>query len=1307
MMTRIPAGRRRGLVFALIGLTALGLAAALATWAVPALIVGQIRAHYGGKVTLRGWWLDGTSAGLVGLTLHEGPRADSPAWATFPIVATDLSVRGLLRGRFLPRRVTLQSPRVAVRLDREARPLTRIPWKAGPPSASAPRLPAVEVIGARVTFAQEGRPDLVLAGIDARMNTDRTGAGRLSARADESTWGRWDALGEFAPGFRTGQVRLTGRGVVASRELEAGIPFVPGTVWQAVAARGPVDLRIVIGLASGAAQPVQVRTAVTLKRTALSLPAFGLEATDATGEVIVADGVVRLDHLAGRALGGGLRADGTLDFTHPSPRFDLAVALNGVNAAEAPKSWHLDRAGVEGGRLTGAAHLKMVLAPDGADLTGSTGDAAITGGTLHGIPVKAVRLVLRDDPGAARTGRVGVAPADPGLARVAYEPTAGRKAPALKLPRSFSTEIDLEDVELSRLVAKAQTLGIVLPFDVAGRFSLKATATIPLGALRDLKAYVFHGRATLAGASIAGVDLGRATARVDLDDGVLEIREFQGQLVDRPDGGSANRPEPTAPVPVTGPLLPGAFRGRLRAELAPPGPLSARFEADRLPLGELAAPVLPRPTPLSGRVSVDVTLGASVATLRDPRSWTAAGSLRSESVRFRETTLNTVATRFTLASGRLAISELSARLEGKPLAANLDADLSPPYAYSGRLDVTGWDLDDLLALVPGLPRPAPAGGLLTVHADARGTLSPWTVETQGHGRIDRCRAGPVPVGDLPFRWSTGPDAVVIDAITARVFGGLLTAEGRVPNGPGRPAEATVALIGLDASRLAAAFPDKGLELTGKADVRVSLVAPMTATPDDADVTADVRVVSPDLTFMKVPTRGARGSLSLRKGVLRYEFLAETLDGRVQFQGDLALAAALAGSAPSRAKLQAGWFSLARLWRTEGVTGPLTQLDGTCAVGVNLILPADPSRLSAQALGELRGLRWEGHPVGNFRAAAAINRTSWRVKPLTGDLMGSAVRGDLWGEIRGPGPALRGFNVSVERFDLSRLATLLPEIPHAREVSGFASVRLEGLPGQVRGEARVEQAHAFGVALADLRLPAEVTYDPDAHVGTVQVRESTGRIAGGLVRGDARLRFGAAEDVRVNLHLNNVDLRSFRKPAPDERNPLTGKLTGRLTLDSPSFRQPRRVRGKLHLDLTDASLFELPVFRQIDQFLGSDRGGLFEAGELELTVADGKVRIKKLALVGRLIQLRALGTIGFDAQLDLQVIVKPNQVIPQTGRALASAVLALGRRPRGDDEKVLRTANPLADGPLKLRITGLLTDPKLHTDPSINFDDDGN
>lgn len=1312
----IVKGWRRRLGLGLVGLIAL--LGCAKRWAVPALIVGQIEARYGGKVTIQGWWIDARSAGVVGLTLHEGPGAGSPVWASAPRVETDLSLAGLFRGRFAPKRVTLRSPRVAFRLDRDGRPLTRIPLKAEKTPAKTPApLPAVVVDDARVSLRQEGRPEMVLSGIDARLTPGPRGASQLWAKAVEQDWGRWEAVGAFAPGFQNGEVRLNGRDVVVTPDKEIGLPFVPADVWKNVVARGPVDLGIVVRLDASATAPVHVRTTIGLRRTALTLPALGLETTGTTGEVVVDGGVVTLNRLEGRAMGGAVEANGTMNFSKPPPRIDLTLKLDRVNVADAPKGWKLDRSGLDGGRMTGRAGLRVALAPDGPDLSGSWGDGVIQGATLQGVPVKSLRLVMSaegkdlkyETAGVPRTGG-SAADAD----RIAYEaaragalPPAGpkRKGSGFQLPRSFSTEIDLEDVELSRLVDKAALLGIKVPVEVAGRFTLKAKATIPLGALRDVKGYLFQGRLTLLGASIAGVDLGRATADIDLADGVLEITNLRGRLVDLPDGGRDHRPAATAPVPPRGPLPSGGFRGRLRAELSPPGRMSARVEANQLPLGELAAPYLPRPTPLSGLVSLDLNAEASVAALSDPKAWRASGSLQSVQITYRDTTLDTVSTRFSLDGGWVTIPGLTAKLTGRPLSAQLKAELSAPYAYAGKIDVADWDLDDVLALVPGVPQPSPAGGLLTVRADAKGTLAPWSVETQGQGRVARARVGPVPVGDVPFRWSTEPGVVVLSGVEARPLGGRLTAHARVPTHPGSAAEGQITLLGLDTALLAVALHEDALKLTGRADVRVSCVIPTEHRSDNAAVVADVRVSAPDLTVHGVPARGARGAVAVRDGVLTYQVAAETLDGTIKFDGALTLAAAMAGGAPSRARLQAGWFSLGQFWQSEGVTGPLANLHGLAALGARIDLTRDPTQRRAEAVAELRALRWGKTPVGSLRGVAAITTTAWRVAPLSGDLLGGSVQGDLWGPLHDPDPARLGFDLRVDRLDLGRLAAFLPGRAHEHDLSGWASVHLAGCPQKAGGEVRIEQARVFDLPLADLRLPAEFLFTPETGVGTILVRESSARLAGGIVRCDALLRFGASEDARIDLHLNNVDLKAFKNFNTDERRPATGKVSGRVKLESPAPGQLRRIRGTAHLDLTDASLFELPVFRQINQFLGSEHGGIFEAGELDLTVAAGKLKLSKLALVGRLIQLRARGTIGLNGLIDLDLIVKPNQVLPQTGRAVVTTVLGLGRRPRGDDAKVLRTTNPLSDGPVKLHVSGTLKDPKVVADPSINFDEE--
>src|SRR4051794_31623325 len=81
-------------------------------WVVPALIVGQLQALSGGRVTIRDWWLNVRSAGVVGLAVHEARGADSPVWANVARVETDLSLGRLLTGRLSPRRVVLEAPRL-------------------------------------------------------------------------------------------------------------------------------------------------------------------------------------------------------------------------------------------------------------------------------------------------------------------------------------------------------------------------------------------------------------------------------------------------------------------------------------------------------------------------------------------------------------------------------------------------------------------------------------------------------------------------------------------------------------------------------------------------------------------------------------------------------------------------------------------------------------------------------------------------------------------------------------------------------------------------------------------------------------------------------------------------------------------------------------------------------------------------------------------------------------------------------------------------------------------------------------------
>ncbi len=99
--------------------------------------------------------------------------------------------------------------------------------------------------------------------------------------------------------------------------------------------------------------------------------------------------------------------------------------------------------------------------------------------------------------------------------------------------------------------------------------------------------------------------------------------------------------------------------------------------------------------------------------------------------------------------------------------------------------------------------------------------------------------------------------------------------------------------------------------------------------------------------------------------------------------------------------------------------------------------------------------------------------------------------------------------------------------------------------------------------------------------------------------------------------------------------------------------PKRFRGRIDVDLDDASVVDLPVFRQLDRFLGESRGGVFEDGDLHATIGNRRVNVEAFTLQGRLVQLHVTGTVGFDTQVNLEILVNTNQIISQTGQALAT------------------------------------------------------
>jgi translocation and assembly module TamB len=1334
------------------------------------VLLSQLQAHYHGKVVVKDWWFGLNSSGLVGVELGDGAAdAKDADWFAADRISTDVSLRSLIHGRSLPTIVRVDHPVIQFRFDARGQPLTKIPLVASsgggqPGQAAAIPIPRVVAKGGEITLDQVGRAPMTIAGVDAELDPGKDGE-TLKVTTDDPTWGRVAVSGRFDPAFLNGTLEIdSSPGFVATPEKIERIPFIPAEVWTNLEPRGRVDAKVKIDLVEKSDQHVQVHTNLQLRGASARLSSLGIEATDATGEVVVDGALVTLKGIQGKTIDGSMAASGTLDFRQPIPRFAVDLGLKGVDMTRAPASWQLGEVGASG-RLTGRVDLRVALPKSGPDLTGTRGQAVIENSKLEGISIKSLSIGMTASAGDLKyetlpEGAVsrselelaGLGSPAPAPASDADDDEAGLWTPVLaalpvlelathdhgfigwvaflareavtfqvreqssqrgfRLPRTITTHIELEDVELTRIMAKAEGFGITMPVPMTGRLSLKATATIPIGRLKDVRRYAFQGEASLRSASIDHVDVGNLAATLDFKDGVLELSDFRGVLVDHP--GRSTKPVGPAPElpPASGALPTGGFRIKLRAEVAPRGTITAQVEGNALPVGELLAPVVPVRTPVSGQLTIDARVAGSLAKLADVNAWNVDAKLRSQRVTYQAATLDEVDAEAHLKQGKVELPRFAARLVGKPLEASASVDLAGAMKFSGSVKVAGWQIADVLAFVPGAPRPSPASGIVDAQGEATGTLRPLAIQTRGNARVLKARVGSVPLDTIAFRWADEPDAIVVTGIDASLFGGKITGEARIPTRAGKPLEANSTLKGVDSSLLASTFAARSLAMTGRADGRITVKMPLTA----ATVDAEVLLVAPALTIRRVTPEASRAEgLRIselravargRKDVVDYEVTAGGLGGQFRFKGSAPMDAIRANGL-AEGEVQLAGFRLDQVWRGLGVGGKLAELEGSGAFVANWRASLRPLKLWSRGLFELRDLRMGSHMMlGNLKGTASWTPTFWRLDSLDGDLFGGTVTGAARGETLAGGGRIAVADLKVERASIHRMLANVPDL--ARSVEGYGSVRMAArLEDSLRAEVEVlvPRARVFNLPVSDVRFPAEITLSPASGIGALHTRHWTGHLAGGSVRGNGWIRLGQDRTFQTDLQLSDVDLEILTRLEGAGKKPASGKLSGKISVGGPDPTRYGNLRGRVDLDLDDASLVELPVVRELDRFLGAARGGgLFEDGDLHGTIANKTFFVESLTLQGRLVQIHATGSIAFGGDLNLEVLVNTGQTIPQSGAALVGVIPGLGEAIGRSEEVLLRMASFLSSRLLKFRVTGTVGNPVVQIDAGVAVGD---
>ncbi len=831
-------------------------------------------------------------------------------------------------------------------------------------------------------------------------------------------------------------------------------------------------------------------------------------------------------------------------------------------------------------------------------------------------------------------------------------------------------------------------------------------AKVPLVGNRDFRQLKFQGRAGIDLTRIADIEIGDLAARFGLEDGVASIGRVVGRVLDPPGGDpGVDRPRANDAIPASGPLPPGTFRGSLKAEIDPENDLIAKLETNLVPLGDILARFLPEPIPISARVTIVADARAPMAALGDPSRWTIDGVTSSPRFVYQTTEFEGVESKWSIKSDHVIINYIKANLRNQPFSAAGEAGLSGERRFTASVEASEWPIADLIAMAGRSTTTPKFSGSVSAKTNASGTLNPMIYALDGTGKVDRLEVGGEKLGDVKIDWKTRNGKISVTADEAALFGGKFGFEALVPTTATGNIDGKAVIKNVNLADLANRLFDGAVELGGAADGDLTFhFGPLDA-PDLAKARGDLNLTAPGLKIENVSVDRFRAALDVKDGKVNYTLKAVSGGGTIELSGEAPLDLK---KKPKGRELIAATKARVRdvqiqeIGRQLGYLNDDTRLRGLGDFDLHLDVPEnDSNRIAAKGSARLRSLMLEPYMnIGEIKGVMDYTAKHWSLAPISGSAVGGAISGRVVSDVQKAGPPLVRFDLKLADFELREAFAAVPQLSALFHGSGTARLNGEFVRDlEATAQLFIPRATFYGLPLMNTQASATIDYSPIERSGEVRVTQWKSRLAGGHV--DARMlaRLGNNHSFNFGMTFNQVDLETITRTLLSSGTTATGKLNGEIRLEGPSFEHLSKLRGKILVDLDDASLFNLPVLGDVAKFLGIGKGSVFQDGDLAATIADNRLSIDRFTLVGKILQLHSRGTIDRKGHLNLKVVVNMSELIS------APAQLVMAFLPSRRGPGYIRMRDFLSNQLIKLRVTGTIQSPNVARDSSIELDED--
>jgi len=693
------------------------------------------------------------------------------------------------------------------------------------------------------------------------------------------------------------------------------------------------------------------------------------------------------------------------------------------------------------------------------------------------------------------------------------------------------------------------------------------------------------------------------------------------------------------------------------------------------------------PVRLQGTASLDMTVGVPVNGVANLDAYQFHARLTTKNLQIENIALPEASGVLTFSDGRWVLSELRGRTSAGRFVGKATLDADPAQAFSVTLLADDVPAVDLLGAYVKSPQRL-FNGKLDLRAEITGQLTPpgrdsplvnanievaspgMTLAGLDVGVVEHRLvlkdgsfsftplAEPVKLDQVVIQQFRGEykitsEAIVIDDISAQLYGGQVTATAELPRGSQGRYRVDARWDQLAPRiKLPPELSPDGLVLSGQTSGQIRWSAPADRLDQPAYHEANAELTVEPLTL----SGDEMGALSVELSVAETEFQVradgEVFSGEVEFESAGTLDPELQWTdIPQRmlgGRLIFRELALERAARLLSIPES-RRYAGRISGEASLSGPAGES-WQWQASLELRDVTID-QTLLSRRLAARIHSQddSIHVESLRGDYAGGSLQADgNWALSRGP----RTINFRLTRAAGSRL--LLPLSAAANEwltghVSGRGVIVGRGPEffsgARVVGSVRIRDGKVFEVPVGTAHSPlrAELTTAPLRW--SVQFPRIRAAAARGAIAGNLELSSSAASQAGFNLdsrlRIRHVDFERVLKSYADTNTIGRGDLTGDVQLSGRNVETIDDLEGRFSVQLGGSDASAIPGLSAAGSALGalSLTGVRFTSGQARGRISRGAVQFQHTALSSDRVYVEGSGRVGIvDGRMDIRAMI---------------------------------------------------------------------